>query len=346
MSFGEPQALWLALLAPLALVAASLFWSRYLKNLNAWAKVGVWERLGVSFRRGQLRASVLCLVLAVLAVALALARPRWGTSEQTVERQGVDVVFVLDSSMSMSAPDIVPTRLGIAKSLIRRLAGSLPGHRVALVQAEGEGLVLAPLTVDTAVLDLLLDTVTPGSLPRPGTQIAPALAEALKLYPPDGEKHRVLVLISDGEDHGSSWEQSLQQLKEAGVVAHTLGVGTLRGSPIPEDPTPGVEPTRFKKDSEGRVVVSKLNESVLERLAQETGGIYLPVTSSGVPPVEIAEAISRMERRSFESESLDVLAERFQWPLALAALALLLHLTARPLSPSEAGAQPSRGGAR
>ncbi len=346
MNFGEPQALWLALLAPTALLLAAVFWRSYLRDLNAWAKAGVWERLGLRFQRRQLRASVALLALAVLGVALALARPRWGTTEETVERHGVDIVFVLDSSMSMAAPDVAPSRIGIAKSLVRRLAASLPGHRVALVQAEGEGLVLAPLTVDTAVLDLLLDTVAPGSLPRPGTQIGPALGEALKLYPPDGEKHRVLILISDGEDHDSPWEQSLAKLKKAGVVVHTLGVGTLRGSPIPVDLQTNARTAqsqnRFKTDQEGRVVVSKLNEAVLERLAQDTGGIYLPVSSPGVDPGKIANAISLMKRRSFESEALDVLAERFQWPLVMAALALVLHLTSRPLRSVRPGPEPTR----
>lgn len=329
MIFARPNALWLALLAPIALLVAALFWQKYLRNLNAWAKAGVWERLGVSFRKQHLRASVVCLAFAVLGVALALARPRWGTSEQTVERQGVDVVFVLDSSMSMAAQDVAPSRLDIAKTLVRRLATALPGHRVALVQAEGEGLVLAPLTVDTAVLDLLLDTIGPGSLPRPGTRLGPALKESLKLYPPDGEKHRALVLISDGEDHGSGWERSLQELKDASVVVHTLGVGTTRGSPIPLLE----EESRFKQDEEGRVVVSKVNEAVLERLATETGGVYIAVSNPRIDPIEITQAISAMEQRSFESESLEVLAERFQWPLALAALALVLHLTASPLQP-------------
>jgi len=327
MMFAAPEALWLALAAPITLLLAALFWRDYLRNLNAWAKAGVWESLGVGFRRRHLWTSLLCLSIAVLGIALALARPRWGTSEQTVERQGVDIVFVLDSSLSMAARDVAPSRLDIAKTLVRRLAAALPGHRVALVQAEGEGLVLAPLTVDIAILDLLLDTIGPGSLPRPGTHLGSALEEALKLYPPDGEKHRALILISDGEDHGSGWEQSLRSLADAGVVVHTLGVGTTRGSPIPLLE----EKQRFKRDQDGRIVVSKVNEAVLERLAADTGGIYLPVSSPGVDPVEITRAISAMERRTFENESLDIRVERFQWPLALAALALVLHLSACPL---------------
>ena len=338
MIFAEPDSLWLMVAAPITLLLAALFWQRYLGNLRAWAREGVWERLGLRLQRPHLWVSTLGLGLAVLAVAFALARPRWGTSEQIVERQGVDVVFVLDSSMSMAAADVAPSRLEIAKTLVRRLAAELPGHRVALVQAEGEGLVLAPLTVDTAVLDLLLDTIEPGSLPRPGTQLDSALEEALKLYPPDGEKHRALVLISDGEDHGGGLERSIQALKDAGVLIHTLGVGTRRGSPIP---LPNGE-QRFKLDGDGRVIVSRLNETVLEQLASETGGIYLQVSSPGIEPGEIARAISAMERRSFESESLEILAERFQWPLAVAAFALVLHLAAVPLKPAPTNRAPER----
>ncbi len=338
MIFAAPKVLWLALAAPITLVLAALFWRNYLRNLNAWARTGVWERLGVSFGRKRLWMSLLCLALAVLGIALALARPRWGTRGQIVERQGVDVVFVLDSSMSMAARDVAPSRLDIAKSLVRRIAAALPGHRVALVQAEGEGLVLAPLTVDIAILDLLLDTVGPGSLPRPGTQLGSALEEALRLYPPDGEKHRALILISDGEDHGSGWERSLRKLEDAGVVVHTLGVGTTRGSPIPLLE----KEQRFKRDQDGRVVVSKVNEAVLKRLAADTGGIYLPVSSPGIDPLEIIQAISAMERRSFEDEFLDIRAERFQWPLALAALALVGHLWALPLRSVRSAGPPVR----
>ena len=190
--------------------------------------------------------------------------------------------------------------------------------------------------MDVAILDLLLDTVGPGSLPRPGTQLGSALEEALKLYPPDGEKHRALILISDGEDHGSGWERSLQKLADASVVVHTLGVGTTRGSPIP---LLG-EKQRFKQDEDGRVVVSRVNEAVLERIAADTGGIYLPISSPGVDPIQVTQAISAMERRTFENESLDIRVERFQWPLALAALSLVLHLWASPLQ----AARPARAG--
>ncbi len=333
MMFAAPKLLWFLVLAPLAVLLGAAFWNRLRRRLTAWAQPGLWHRLGIAYSRVRVWRSLVALGLALAAIALALARPRWGTVETEVERQGVDIVFLLDSSLSMATEDVVPSRLAIARSLIRRLASSLPGHRVALVQAEGKGLVLAPLTTDAAVLDLLLDTVLPASLPEPGTQLGDALRQAVDLYPPDGEKHRVLVVVSDGEDHGSAWQASLQKLKDASVVVHTLGVGTQRGGPIPlptaDDRSAPAQ--RYKLDSDGRVVVSKLGESTLERMAAETGGIYLAVTSPATDPGPVVQAIDAMDKRSFEARAVDVLAERFQWPLGLAALCLALHLMASPL---------------
>src|SRR5215831_16504131 len=164
MSFAAPHLLWLALAAPLAAGAAALLWRRRLAADAAWAARALWDRLLPAYRPARLWLSVGLLGVALLGGAFALARPRWGGGMEKVERRGVDVVFVLDSSLSMAAPDVAPSRLFVAKSLLRRMAQAMPGNRVALVETEGEGLMLTPLTLDGAVLDLLLDTVEPGTL--------------------------------------------------------------------------------------------------------------------------------------------------------------------------------------
>jgi Ca-activated chloride channel family protein len=269
---------------------------------------------------------VATLGLAVLGAGLALAEPRWGASTERVERRGVDVVFLLDSSLSMAAADVLPSRLYVAKSLVRRLVERLPGNRVALVQTEGTGMVLAPLTIDAAVVDLLLDTVEPGSLPVPGTELAPGVEAALRLFPPGERKHRVLVVLSDGEDHGGGLERSLETLGQAGVVVHALGVGTPEGAPLA---LPG---GGYKKDGDGRVVISRLGERRLEALARSTGGVYLRVTGAAADPREVVERIEGMEKRTLEGQSVNALEERFQWPLGLACAALLLHLALRPFA--------------
>jgi Ca-activated chloride channel family protein len=330
MIFAEPRLLWLVALAPLAAAAlAAWLWRRRLAADAAWASRALWDRLLPAYSPRRLRFSVVCLAVAVLGTSLALARPRWGAGRQDVERRGVDVVFLIDSSLSMAAFDVPPSRLYVAKSLVRRMAHAMPGDRIGLVQAEGTGVALAPLTLDGGVIDLLLDTIEPGSLPSPGTELAPGLDTTLRLFGEGSEKHRVLVVLSDGEDHGGGLEQKIAALREAGVVVHAFGIGTPRGAPVP---LPG---GGTKKDAEGNIVISRLHEDVLESMARATGGSYLRVTSAAADPAPVVQRIDRMEKRRMESHSVTTLEERFQWPLALAVAALLVYLAAGPFTPRE-----------
>lgn len=332
MDFAAPNLLWLLLATPVAALVAWLCWRRRLAATAAWAARGLWGRLMPSYRPRRLLASTVLLAVAILGAGLALARPRWGSSEQQIERQGVDVVFVLDTSLSMATRDVEPNRLWVAQTLIRRLAASLPGNRLALVQAEGDGVVMAPLTLDDTVIDLLLDAVQPGSLPTPGTELAPALDRALELFPEGGEKHRVMVLVSDGEDHGSDLRRETEKLREAGVVVHAIGVGTPQGKPLELPQQDPRAPVQYKEDEEGNVVVSRLMEDTLESLSRTTGGLYLRATSAAANAGEIATRIQEMEKQSYGAEAVSLLAERFQWPTALALSALMLHLLIAPFS--------------
>ncbi len=336
MSFAAPRLLWLLALAPLAAAAAAL-WRRRLRADDAWAARGLWDRLLPTFSRGRLVLSVACTALAFAGVVLALARPRWGDAQEKVERRGVDVVYLIDSSLSMAAPDVPPSRLFAAKAMVRRMTQAMPGDRVALVQTEGEALMLAPLTLDGAVLDLLLDTVEAGSLPRPGTELASGLDEALRLFGPQTQRHRALVVLSDGEDHGGGIDSAAAKLKEGGVVVFALGIGTPQGSPIP------VGGGDFKRDESGKVVITRLHEETLESLARTTGGAYLRVASPAADPGAILRQIDRLEKRTLETETVTTREERFQWPLLLAAAALLLQLAVGPFATAR---QAAAGAAR
>ncbi len=340
MEFGSPQWLWLLVAAPAAALISALGWRRRLRAAAAWAARGLWDRLLPTHRPRRLAVWSLFLALAIAGAAVTLARPRWGTSEHRVERRGVDVVFVLDTSLSMATTDLGRSRLWVAQTLVRRLVRNLRGHRVALVQAEGDGVVMVPLTTDGAVIDMLLDAVQPGSMPTPGTDLRPALERARSLFPEgDGDgsltplqrdKHRVLVLVSDGEDHGSNLDEIEPRLRAAGVVVHTLGVGTRRGKPLElprERPDAQVE---YKRDEAGNVVVSRLIEDTMERLSRGTGGIYLRATGAAVDLSPIVARIEAMEQQIHGSEVVSTRGERFQWPAAAAILALALHLAISP----------------
>ncbi len=326
MSFADPRLLWLVLAAPLAAAAAFWLHRRRATAEAAWASRAIEPRLRSGTRpRAAVWAAVL-LGFATICLALALARPRWGESIEKVEQRGVDIVFVLDTSGSMATYDVLPSRIWLAQSLVRRMAQELPGNRVALVQAEGVGVVMAPLTVDVAVLDLLLDAVEPGSLPLPGTQFAPALTRAIDLFPAGHDKQRVLILLSDGEDHDEELSPVIDRLVEAGIVVHTVGVGTKQGAPVPVAGAEG----EFKRTTTGEIVISRLQPAVLERLAKATGGIYLEAANAGVDPQPVVDRVSDMQKRGISSSTVATLEERFQWPLAAAGVALALWLTLSP----------------
>ncbi|HEV7672232.1 MAG TPA: VWA domain-containing protein [Thermoanaerobaculia bacterium] len=341
MSFAAPSLLALALLAPLAASLALWLWRRRLAADGAWAAPGLWGRLARKTSQRRIGIAVATLALAVLGAALALARPRWGVSSVQVERRGIDVVFVLDSSLSMAAFDVEPSRLETAKVLLRRLAAAMPENRLGLVQTEGEGIALSPLTLDAAAIDLMLDTVEPGSLSVPGTELATGFERAIGLFPEGGERHRAIVLLSDGEDHGGDLTGGIERLKKAGVVVSAIGIGTEAGGPLklpspevdPDAPAPD-QPDNFKRDRDGRVVISRLHEESLETLARATGGIYLRATSAGLDLAPIVRRIGEISGRTLAKDKVETQEERFQWPLALAALALAVHLFVRPFAPS------------
>ncbi len=334
MELVHPESLWLLIVIAVAAAAAALVWRRRVRVAAAWAARGLWDKLLPGYRFPRLLISTGLLTVALVGVVLTLARPRWGVGEQPVEQRGVDLVFVLDTSLSMATRDVSPQRLWVAQTLIRRLVGELPGSRVALVQAEGDGVVMMPLTTDTAVIDLLLDAVRPGSLPTPGTELARALERAIRLFPEGGDRHRVLVLVSDGEDHGSAIERAVGKLREKGVVVHALGVGTPEGMPLELPGQRRGSAVEYKRDKEGNVVVSRLIEETLMAVSRETGGLYLRATSAAADLGQLTARVREMERPGEERERMGTRKERFQWPATLAVVALGLHLLIAPFRPS------------
>lgn len=326
MTFARPDLLLLALIAPVAALAAAALWRRRLRAAEAWASRGLWPRLLGGYSPRRLALSVALLAVAVLGAGLALAQPRWGEGRERVEREGVDVVVVLDASLSMGARDVGPSRMAVAETLIRRLVQETPGNRVGLVAVAGDGVVMAPLTLDAAVIDLLLDAVEPGSLPSQGTRLADALDRVPGLFPPGTERHRAAVLVSDGEDHGGGLGDAVARLTAAGVVVHALGVGSPEGAPVPLPH----QPAEVRRRRDGSVVISRLHEEVLEEVARATGGVYLRATDPARSLRPILAALDEMDARVHETSEVEGRAERFQWPLALAVAALLLHLAVPP----------------
>jgi len=326
MRFLHPQYLWLLTAAPL--LALVLVWSTRWRRQAMRRFAGGHEFIG-RFDRDvslHLRATKLILFcLALFAGVIAAARPQWGTRLEQVSRAGADVVFVLDTSLSMAAADAAPSRLGQARHEIDSLLQRLTGDRVALVTFAGYATLACPLTVDHAAVRLFLDAVDVESVPVPGTALAEALRTAVRAFgeePPHSDRGRALLLFSDGEDHEGGVDEVLTELERAGVTVYAVGCGTTRGSPIPVTGPSGAS-SGYKKDGEGKVVTTRLDEAFLQQLALDSGGRYYRATATETEVDEIVDALKALDRTETGSLLRSRWAERFQFPLGLALVALL-----------------------
>jgi len=330
--FASPA--WLAGLLALPLLAALEVWlaRRDQDRLSRLVSRPLWGRV-VRRSPGRWRWLRLgLLLLGAAGVVVALARPQWGIVREKVEREGVDVVLVLDTSGSMNTPDVAPSRFFLARQALLQLVGRLEGDRFALVAFEGEAYPLVPLTLDADALGLFLETVEPGIVPAPGTSLGVGLAKGLDAFVDKDRRNKVMVLVSDGEDLEGDIEEAVRKAKEAGVVVQTVGVGTEAGQPVPDLDADG-RVVGYKRDESGNAVISRLNMATLEEIARGTGGKAFRITPADTSLAALASAIEGMEQKTFAREYSYRRKERFQVPLAvgLAALALGLLLPPPPL---------------
>jgi Ca-activated chloride channel family protein len=302
--------------ARLAALVARPLWGRVVRRPGArWA----WLRLGL-------------LLLGAAWMILALARPQWGIVREKVEREGKDIVLVLDTSGSMATADVAPTRFFLARQALLQLIARLEGDRFALVAFEGEAYPLVPLTLDADALGLFLETVETGIVPAPGSSLGTGLVKGLEAFVDKDRRNKAMVLVSDGEDLGGEVEEAVKRAKEAGVVVHTVGVGTEGGQPVPEMDADG-RTTGYKRDEGGNAVVSRLDMTTLEAIARGTGGQAFRITPADTSLSGLAAALEGMEQKSLAREFSYRRKERFQVPLAigLGCLALGLLLPLPPL---------------
>ncbi|MBU6183192.1 MAG: VWA domain-containing protein [Verrucomicrobia bacterium] len=323
LTFGAPQ--WLWLLGILPLVAGAFAWS-HRRNRALLAKIvapRLREQLAGSVSPFRRAARAVLLLGAFAFAILALAQPRLGFIERETKQKGRDVIVAVDTSRSMLATDVSPTRLARAKLFTQDLVRLLGGDRVGLVAFAGSAFLQAPLTLDqNAIINSLgeLDTTV---IPKGGTNIAAAIATAREAFGKAEGNTRALVILTDGEELAADGIAAAKQAEAEGIRIFTVGIGSPEGSLIPirtEDGRPD-----FVRDEAGNPVTSKLDGARLSEIAAATGGFYLPigpeaareVFQKGIEPIELAETGVFSARQPIE---------RFQWPLAAATLCLALSL--------------------
>ncbi|HEY3349519.1 MAG TPA: VWA domain-containing protein [Thermoanaerobaculia bacterium] len=266
-------------------------------------------------------------VLVALSLGAAFARPHWGDTQERAERRGADVVLVLDTSASMRAADVSPSRFALARQAAQSLVARLGSDRVALVSCEGDAQALVPLTLDAAAVALFLDAIEPGMGAKPGTSVAAGIAAAAELFPTGVGGGRHLVFFSDGEDLEGGVDAAIGRAKAEGITIHAVFVGATSGTgaPVPEVDAAG-RTSGYKSDAGGQPVLSRPDPELLRRLAAGTGGSYTAVTSLRTDLEGVARQIDLGARRPMSEVLLTMREERFQLPLgvAVAALGLLL----------------------
>jgi Ca-activated chloride channel family protein len=324
MKFGAPELIkWLLLVLPLAGLLVWLHRQRAAR-LARLISSNVWNTVipGHSEKRGR-RRTVLRL-LALLCIGVAATRPQWGSHWEEVKQRGLDIIVVLDTSKSMLAEDIKPNRLKQAQWAVRDFVKQLKGDRIGLVAFAGSSFLQCPATIDYAAFTMMLDDLYAGIIPRGGTAIEQALKTAADSFDTKSESDRVIILITDGEDHEGDPLSMAGELKKNNVRLFAIGVGTLDGELIPSK-------EGYVKDRQGQVVKSSLHEESLEKLARETGGFYVRSAPGDFGLDRIYKlGISGLQRNEQETRLAKVYEERFGWFAAAALLFLLAEGLLRP----------------
>jgi len=322
IEFARPMWLWGLAALPL-LAALMLFTGRRRRSaLASFVNAELEEALapGYSWRR-QLAKGFL-RIGAFAFLVLAAAGPRFGSQLVKVERQGIDIVVALDTSLSMLAEDVPPNRLEAAKREISDLIGGLKGDRIGLVAFSGEAVPMCPLTVDYDAALMLVRSMDVYTVSEPGTAIASAVETSVSLFEGSEKGDRVIVLVTDGENTSGDIDEAIRLAADKHIRIYPIGLGSPKGELIPERGTDGAV-MGYKKDARGETVLSRLDEPSLERIAAGTHGKYLPSTSEGLELKVLYDEISGMERKLIKGEFVERKKERFWLPLSLA-LALLL----------------------
>lgn len=269
-----------------------------------------------------LKIIVVCLAIAFLS--LGLVNPKIGTKLETVKREGVDVVFAIDVSKSMLAEDIAPNRMEKSKQLVGQIINNLGSDRVGIIAYAGSAFPQLPITTDYSSAKMFLGSMNTDMLSSQGTAIKDAIELAKTYYDDEGQTNRVLVIVSDGEDHEGNAAAIAESATEEGIRIFTIGVGTEKGGPIPLKRNGVIQ--SYKKDQEGETVITKLDPTTLKAIADEANGEYLDGTNTQEVVDNMKDNFNAMDKKEFEAKQFADFKDQFQWFIGAALLLLFLDI--------------------
>ncbi len=325
MHFAEAGIL--NLLWVVILIVGFLWWAfqNRRKKLYQFVQAQLAPELAASFDMKKVVIKNILLITALVFSVLALARPQWGFEWQEVKREGLDIIVVLDTSRSMLTEDVKPSRLERTKLAVKDLVKKLKGDRIGLVAFAGGAFMVCPLTVDYNGFLLALDDVNTHTIPRGGTDLENAIKTAIKSFDRTLSQYKAIVVITDGESLEGDPLIAAKEARNKGIRIFTVGVGTQEGELIRiSSQTEGQY--EFLKDDQGNYVKSRLNEGLLQTIAKTADGVY--VRASGAQfglDLIYEDHLAHMERRDIQSKNEKRYHEKFQYPLMVAFLALMLE---------------------
>jgi Ca-activated chloride channel family protein len=314
----------LLILLPLLAIFFWLVFQMKKKALERFGSLALMDRLALSFSPKKQTWKIALLLLGVFFLLFSLARPQLGTRLTLMKREGVDIVIAMDCSLSMLAEDFRPSRLEKAKQEVNGLIARMRGDRVGLVAFAGVAFIQCPLTLDYSAAGMFLDIMDTDLIPQPGTAMGEAIRTSINAFNQKERKYKVLILLTDGEDHDSDPLAAAEEAAAEGISIYTIGIGSVEGEPIPLRNRRG-EVRGYKKDKDDNVVVSKLDETALQKIALTTGAKYYHATSGEMELDRIYDEISKMEKKELEGKLMTQYEDRYQVFLLLSILCLTVE---------------------
>ncbi|WP_416445974.1 VWA domain-containing protein [Leeuwenhoekiella sp. A16] len=267
---------------------------------------------------------VILICLAIACMVIGLVNPKIGTKLETVKREGVDVVFAIDVSKSMLAEDIAPNRIEKAKQLVAQIINNLGSDRVGIIAYAGSAFPQLPITTDYSSAKMFLNSMNTDMLSSQGTAIREAIDLAKTYYNDEEQTNRVLIIISDGEDHAGDAAEIAESADQEGIRIFTIGVGTEKGGPIPLKRNGIIE--SYKKDQDGETVITRLDEETLQEIASEANGEYINGNNTQQVVDAIKDNLNKMDKKEFEAKQFADFKDQFQWFVGAALLLLFLDI--------------------
>jgi Ca-activated chloride channel family protein len=315
---------WVFFIIPLmlALFLWTFFWKK--RTQKSFGNTAVLKRLSPdgSFFKSSLKFGVVCF--AVSGLIIALVNPKIGTKLETIKREGIDIVFAIDVSKSMLAEDVAPNRLEKSKQLVTQIINNLASDRIGIIAYAGKAFPQLPITTDYASAKMFLQSMNTDMLSSQGTAIDEAIQLSRNYFDDEEQTNRILIIISDGEDHNDMSVEVAETASEEGIKIYTIGVGNEKGGAIPLKKNGVV--MSYKKDQNNETVITRLNEETLRLIAEEAKGAYINGNKTAAVVEKIRTVLNSMEKKEFEAKEFAEYKDQFQWFLGIGLFFLILDV--------------------